>query len=181
MISVRGPTSVACATRESPCEPSRDPVVSTRRLIVAALACGLAILTAGVAFFVRLVANRGDLTVATIYTIGQPARVGDAAVTVRSSATVGGQLQVIVTVDRGAAKDPAGPAADGPWSLVQGSLRPKVAPAGLATASATGAVACSRITLDPDRIVTCTLAFTPASGPAFVAFEWQDGRARWRL
>ena len=148
-------------------------------MIVAALACGIAILTAGVAFFARLVANRADLTVDTIYTVGQPARVGDAAVTVRSSTTVGGQLHVVVTVDRGAAKDPAAPAADGPWSLVQGSLRPKVAPAGL-TAGA-GSVACSSTTLDPDRSVTCTLAFTPASGPAFVAFEWQAARARWRL
>ena len=153
--------------------------MSTRRLIVAALACGIAILVAGVAFFVRLVANRADLPVDTIYAVGQPARVGDAAVTVRSRTTVGGQLQVVVTVDRGAAKDPAAPAGDGPWSLVQGSLRPKAAPAGLTVDA--GSVACSNTTLDPDRIVTCTLAFTPASGPAFVAFEWQGTRARWRL
>jgi hypothetical protein len=152
--------------------------VSTRRLIITALFCGMAILAAGTVLLVRLVRNRDALTV-QVNDPGQLARVGDALVKVVTASERGGQLQVDVVVDRGAANasGPAATPADAAWSLLASSVRPRLDPAGL-TADRR---ACRDVVLEPGRVTTCTLAFAPVAGNSFAAFSWMGQQAQWRL
>ena len=152
--------------------------VSTRRLIITALVCGMAILAAGTVLLVRLVRNRDALTV-QVYDPGQLARVGDALVKVVTASERGGQLQVDVVVDRGAANvgAPAAMPADTAWSLLASSVRPRIDPAGLAADRR----ACRDVLLEPGRVTTCTLAFAPVAGHSFAAFSWMGQQAQWRL
>ena len=152
--------------------------VSTRRLIITALVCGMAILAAGTVLLVRLVRNRDALTV-QVYDPGQLARVGDALVKVVAASERGGQLQVDVVVDRGAANvgAPAATPADAAWSLLASSVRPRIDPAGLAADRR----ACRDVLLEPGRVTTCTLAFASVAGNSFAAFSWMGRQAQWRL
>lgn len=150
--------------------------MSTRKLILAALVCGLAILLAGGVFLVTLAANRDELTVPDALALGTEADVagvhatvvgvseGDAAITVN----------VRVSVDTVALTD----VGDG-WALVVGTAR---GPVGIPGAA--GQPRCAGVAL-ADGTVECLLAFArgrvPAAGAGFVEYAHDGDRARWRV
>ena len=89
--------------------------MKTRTLILLAVACGLAILVAGVAFFIRIATHKDELTVPEIRAPGQSQQVGDVTATVTGSAsTVDGLFVVQVRLDAAKAVPDAGIG----WSLV---------------------------------------------------------------
>lgn len=148
--------------------------MSTRKLILAALVCGLAILLAGGVFLVTLAGNRDELTVPTILAPGERAALG--AIEARFVGTEPGQSARVVRIELAADDEPI-PDAGAGWSLVEGSLRPPVA-----VPDGAGALACDGVTVPATGVVECLLAFEVGDGGAgFLEYARGDARVRWRL
>lgn len=145
--------------------------MSTRRLIVAALVCGLAILVAGGLFLVNLAANRDELTVTDILAVGQSADVDGIRVTVLGSDEADDVVTVMVRLEGADAS--TADAGDG-WALVIGSAREPVSPP-------PGATPCRGEGVPAGAVVDCDLAFAAADGTGYVEYAHGDERARWRL
>lgn len=144
--------------------------MSTRRLIAAALLCGLAILLAGGIFLVNLAANQDDLTVPDLLVLGQSADVEGVQATVLSADATDRALVLHVRLQ--AAGEPVADAADG-WAVVIGSIRDP-----LETATDTP---CAGREVPAGATVECDLAFAAADGTAFVEYARGEARARWRV
>jgi len=148
--------------------------VSTRRLIITALVCGMAILLAGGVFLVRLAGTRADRIV-TFHAVGDAVRVGDLTVTVTGVSGRADAVVVGIDVDATAATLAFPTDAGAPWSLLlSGKLRAPVAPPA-------GATACAGQQIASGRRVTCDLAFARGDGTGFLAFDWRGTPVRWRL
>lgn len=148
--------------------------MSTRRLILTALACGMAILVAGGVFLVRVAGSRDDRTV-TIHRLGEAVRVGDLSVTIVRVDARTDAVQVGIVVDAMAEPAVTSPTdAAAPWTLLVRTLRPAVAPTGAGTP-------CRGQQIEPGRRLVCELAFAPGEGAAFLAFDWRGDTVRWRL
>ena len=145
--------------------------MSTRRLILTALACGMAILVAGGVFLVRAAGSRHTVT---IYRVGDSVRVGGLSVTVARLDARTDAVQVGVEVDATAAPPVAPTDAAAPWTLLIRTLRPALAPTGDGTA-------CRGQQIESGRRLVCELAFAPGEGAAFLAFDWRGDTVRWRL
>jgi hypothetical protein len=129
--------------------------VATRKLIIAALCCGLLILLAG---GVWLVATAGDDdTSEPLLNMGQTAQVGDLVVTVADGQADGTAAAVIVDMSLPpSAPDSVTDLATG-WTLVDPDG------AGVArgdTPTATGIPACATATVDAGTTKRCALTFT---------------------
>jgi len=148
--------------------------VSTRRLIITALVCGMAILVAGGAFLVRTARNRADLTV-NVLGVGDQASVAALKVRVLKVTRRADVIVVGVEVDsRGAAL--AAPAqADEPWSMVIRTPRAPMSP------TAEDGPACAGQQIAGGQVLSCVLAFANGDGAPFLAFSWQGRQAQWRL
>jgi hypothetical protein len=145
--------------------------VSTRKLILAALLCGLAILVAGGALFVKL-GNQPSITVNSQQ--GQ-VTVGPYVVSVLSSSVVGTARVVRVQVAADASA-PAIPDVEGAFSLTIGEIRPRQDPPDAATS-------CRQRPLAAGATVQCDLAFVErASGTPYLAFRGLGTtEVRWKL
>jgi hypothetical protein len=145
--------------------------VSTRKLIVAALVCGLLILVAGVIQLFRITDTKGrDVQ---ILHEGQPATVGGVALNVTSSALTDQALAVTVRFS------PATPATTVPVTsftlLAGGKLEP---PSNTARTAAPGCPA--SIPIDGEGL-TCVLTFPPRGGTATLSFSRADQQQLWQL
>jgi hypothetical protein len=147
--------------------------VSTRRLIITALVCGMAILLAGGIFLVRVAGSQAERTVA-VHAVGDPVRVADLTVTVDRSIPSATAYEVVVTVDATAAAIAFPTDAETPWSLLVRTARDRLAPS--------SAVApCRGQQIRSGDRLTCALAFGAGDGPAYLAFDWRGATLRWRL
>jgi hypothetical protein len=148
--------------------------VSTRKLILTAVACGLAILIAGGVFLVRTARNRDQLTV-VMATVGDHRSVGGAEVVVQSWRRVGTQTLAVVGVSYPSSASAIN--AESPWVMLAGSKLVAEVPGALDA----GEVACRGETLRPGTPTTCVLAFAGTTGSPFLAFALNGAQAQWRL
>lgn len=150
--------------------------MSTRRLIITALLCALAILVAGGVFLFRTAANRDELTVRDVFTVGQTAKVGSTDVTVVSATVASPATIVIVDLTQAADGVTIEDVAKG-FSLASGAT---VLPA---RSGDVGAVTpCVGVSLAATTSVRCAVRFetVPASS-YFVSFRIGKDQVQWRL
>ena len=147
--------------------------MSTRRLIVTALLCGMAILLAGGVFLVR-VARDGSNT-AVFQPLGQPVQAGDVTVTVATVTPGAGSVVVSVVIDAGGGRAVA-PLADAaaPWTLRSGATLDPVAPSAAGTT-------CRGQGVGAGARVACDLAFSRAGGATYLLFTRDRATYQWRL
>ncbi len=145
--------------------------MSTRKLILTALVCGLAILLAG---GIQLVLLAKSTSTATVLRQGASAPVGGAVITVSSSAATADAQSVTVRLDAGSTA--IADAGEG-WALLRGGeLRPRVdVPAGAALADCAGRPIAANASL------TCLLAFAPGDGTAIVSYSRGGEQSQWTL
>ena len=147
--------------------------MSTRRLIITALVCGMAILLAGGVFLVRVAGDRAERTV-TIHRVGDVVRVGDLTVVVTRVTTRADGVQVGVEVDASGARLAEAADAEAPWSLLVRTPRARLAPLDSERP-------CRGARIAAGERLACDLAFEAGEGAAFLAFDWLGQAARWRL
>jgi hypothetical protein len=146
--------------------------VSTRRLIVAALICGLAILLAGGIMLVRLARDRDRLTV-HVLPADSPATVDGIGVGITAHDRSGEVARIVVALDTPPDHGLAD-AADG-FSLNIGGLRDPQAPA------SNEVPACRGLAVAAGRSVSCALAFSDRSGSATLAYAHGGDQVEWSL
>jgi hypothetical protein len=149
--------------------------VSTRKLILTAVACGLAILIAGGVFLVRTLGNKDALTVKNA-AVGEVRSLGVVDATVLSWRRTDGQIQARVKVASRRTDDPS-PRADGGWTMLVGVPLTPVAPTGLAS----GEIACSDPLYAPGTLAVCVLAYPDTKGTPYLAYSYGDKQAQWVL
>lgn len=146
--------------------------MSTRRLILAALACGLAILVAGTVQLLRL--RGSENATARVLELGAAAQIGNLRVTARSAGEVDGKDLLAVTYVADSAAVDLG---DGSWTVQVGDRRsnPVAAPA-----SDNGLRSCADVaTVQEGQPVECRLAFDPADGTRYLRFSLAGSIATW--
>jgi hypothetical protein len=146
--------------------------VSTRRLIVAALICGLAILVAGGVMLVRLARDRDRLTIRTLAP-DTPATVDGVRVRITARDRLGGVARIVVAIETPASHGLAD-AADG-FSLNIGGLRDAQTPTG------TDIRPCRGLAIPPAQSASCALAFVDRAGSATLAYAQRGEQAEWSL
>ena len=142
--------------------------MSTRKLIVVALLCGLAILVAGGIQLFR-VAGTDDRTV-EILSEGEAATVGSVTVRVESSEHDGAVIRA--TVRLSASDETAVPLSS--FTLLAGGRLHQAL-------DTDGAGACPSPVAVGSAPTTCTVAFEGDEGTATLAFSRDDEQAQWRL
>jgi hypothetical protein len=150
--------------------------VSTRKLILLALACGLAILVAGSVQLLRI-RNGGSSTLE----IGDSTEL--ATVTARvSSATVENEsFRVAVRLGVAATATSALQDSVSGWTLLAAGLKKPVAAEG---AGAGSLRSCAGLAVSPGDSIDCLLVFPVATGDresAYVTFTFAGRSATWRL
>lgn len=145
--------------------------MSTRRLIITALVCGMAILLAGGIFLVRVAQDQANNTV-TVHRVGDVVRVGQVAVTVTRVSERADAIEVGVEIDATGATLAQSTDAEEPWSLLVRTPRPR--------RDATG-TPCRGLAIASGAKLACTVAFEPGDGTAFLSFDLAGSGARWRL
>jgi len=138
------------------------------------MGCGLAILVAGGAFFIRLAVNKDELTVPDILAPGQSQQVGPVTATVASSAEVGDVVVVQVHLD---SDDRLADAGTG-WSMV---VTGDVAPRAPVAVPSGGGPACAGMTVEAGQAVDCAVAFPSGDGDRYVAFATGGVQRQWKL
>ena len=143
--------------------------MSTRKLILAALFCGRAILLAG---GIQLVLLARSKTTATVLDEGAVATVGDARATV--VAGIVSDNEVVVTV-RLTAGSPISDAGVG-WALNANGLQPR------REVGATEAVPpCDGQSVAAGATLTCLVAFAQGDGTRYVSYSRGGHQAEWQL
>jgi hypothetical protein len=146
--------------------------VKTRTLILAAMACGLAILVAGGAFLWRVIANKDELTVPDATGVGQSQQVGPVSATVTGARDVDGAVVVQVRLQSTESLADAGTG----WAfVVGGDIRQPVA------VPASGGPACAGTAVPAGRSVDCALAFQPGDGDRFVSYAVNSSKGLWKV
>lgn len=150
--------------------------MSTRKLILLALACGMAILVAG---SVQLLRIRHTST--TTLSVGDSTELATLTVRVVSGEVQGDALVVGVHLSLAAsAAQPLTDALTG-WSVLAGGLKkpvPAVAP------TSAGVTSCGSLSLVPGSSADCSVAFpVPAAvtGTSFVTFRYVGEQATWSV
>jgi hypothetical protein len=155
--------------------PPYDACVSTRKLILTAIACGLAILIAGGFFLVRTLTNKDVLTVKNA-AVGESRTVGGAEIQV--TAWRRDSAQILATVSMKVTDvDARTSSAELPWTMLIGTQSSPVAPIGLTPDEKS----CRGIILTQGNPVTCVLAFPDAKGTPYLAFSLAGKQAQWLL
>lgn len=148
--------------------------MSTRKLILTAVACGLAILLSGGLFLVRTAGHRNELTV-TNAVVGQTRTVSGVSATVQSWRRSGDQILAVVHLETSTASAPL--PADAPWAMLIASKLTAQTPTDLSGDE----VACRRVVVPPGGSRTCVLAFGSVAGSPFLAFALNGAQEQWRL
>jgi hypothetical protein len=148
--------------------------VSTRKLILTAVACGLAILIAGGVFLVRTLGNKDALTVKNA-TVGEMRTLGFVDATVLSWRRTDGQIQARVKLASRRSDETV--AADVGWTMLVGVPLTAVAPAGLAS----GDTACGKTTFAQGAPAVCVLAYPETKGTPYLAYSSGDKQVQWVL
>ncbi len=143
--------------------------MSTRRLILTALLCGLGILLAGGVQLVRI-SRSGDRVV--VLSEGQEVVVGGARAKVVSSRRVGDRVEIDVTLSVPSTAPGDGRSAADPWSLLAG---------GVISAPLAADGSCSAQPLTATGPISCRVVFAAADGTKTLAFRWGDGQRQWHL
>jgi hypothetical protein len=155
--------------------PPYDGCVSTRKLILTAIACGLAILIAGGFFLYRTLDNKDALTVKNAV-VGEGRTIAGAEV--RVTAWRRDRAQILATVSVTVTDvDARTPTAESPWTMLIGAQSSPVVPIGLTPDEKP----CRGITLIQGNPVTCVLAFPDAKGTPYLAFSLAGKQAQWLL
>jgi hypothetical protein len=149
--------------------------VSTRKLILTAIACGLAILIAGGVFLFRTLGNKEALTVKNA-AVGETRSLDSLDATVLSWQRRLGQIQVRVKVATHVAEAPPFKADRGWTMLVAVPLTPE-APTGIAA----GETACSDTTYAPGTPAICVLAYPDTKGTPYLAYSNGSKQVQWAL
>jgi hypothetical protein len=146
--------------------------VSTRKLILAALLCGVAIMVAG---GVKLAMTLADRTEVTVLDLGEEARLGDMTVAVTDVVDVGTRTAVTVTMVGVAGAD----ATEG-WRLLAGGVvaSPVPAPGGDDAGSASPVPEACTVT-DAANAVECTVWFPASEGTRTVAYLRSGLQRQW--
>lgn len=147
--------------------------MSTRRLIILALICGLAILIAGGVMLLRLALDRDRLTIHTLAP-ATAATVGGVRVHVAAYNRADDVVRIVVAIDTPPDNGLAD-AAEG-FSLNIGGLRDPQTPADL-----TDTPACRGLVVAPSQSVSCALAFSDRPGSATLAYAHRGEQAEWSL
>lgn len=156
-------------------EPSYDLCVSTRKLILTAIACGLAILLSGGVFLVRTARHRDELTI-TNAAVGDTRMVSGVSAAVQSWRRDSDQIVATIHIE----VPPSGQSissADAPWTMLVGTKLTAVPPTGLRTDE----TACRGLAVPPGGKATCVLAFAGVAGSPFLAFAVNGAQEQWRL
>lgn len=147
--------------------------MSTRRLIITALVCGMAILVAGGVFLVRVASDGNALT---FLPVGRAATVAGVRATVMGATASAETVDVTVEVDATAATFATPVDVESLWLLVR---------AGKAPERRTGPVdgtGCRGRALAAGERVRCVVSFAAGEGPNVVSFKWPaGGPVSWRL
>jgi hypothetical protein len=137
-----------------------------------AVGCGVAILAAGVAFFIRIATHKDELTVPDIKGPRQSQQVGNVTATVMSTSTVDGLFVVHVRL----AAPIAVPDAGAGWSLVvAGDTTPRPP---VRVPSGTGK-SCANTPVPAGGSLDCALAFTNGDGDHYVAYAHDGVQRQW--
>jgi hypothetical protein len=155
--------------------PPYDAGVSTRKLILTAIACGLAILIAGGFFLFRTLGNKDVLTVKNA-AVGDSRTVAGAEVRVTAWRRDGAQILATVSM-KVTDVDARTSSAESPWTMLIGIRSSPVAPVGLMPAE----LPCRGINLTQGNPVTCVLAFPDTKGTPYLAFSFAGKQAQWLL
>lgn len=141
--------------------------MSTRKLILAALLCGLAIMVAG---GVKLALTLADRTEVQVLDLGERARLGDMTVAVTDVADAASLTAVTVSMVGVADAD----ALEG-WRLLAGGkvVSPVAAPADL------GGLPRPCATTSATESVTCTVWFPASEGTRTVAYLRAGTQRQW--
>lgn len=141
--------------------------MSTRRLILAALLCGVAIMVAG---GLKLALTLAERTEVEVLSLGEQARLGDMTVSVTEISDVGARTAVTVSMTGVAGAD----ATEG-WRLLSGGsvTAPVEAPDDLGGAGTPCA------TTSVDATVTCTVWFPASEGTRTVAYLRAGLQRQW--
>ena len=156
--------------------------MATRKLIVAALCCGLAILLAGGLWLVAT-ASSNDSTTSPLLSIGESATVGDLVITVTRSDLVDGALATVVDIslssESGGAVDDlaSGWAALSPTGEQLSLVAPPPLPSGAPPL-------CAAATVAPGATQECLLFFGSGEGATSstgytVVYKSAEGSAAW--
>jgi hypothetical protein len=175
----KGFATVSRTADTARCEFSRSPpydaCVSTRKLILTAIACGLAILLAGGIFLFRTLGNKDALTVKNA-AVGDSRTVGGAEVRVTAWRRDGAQILATVSM-KVTDVDARTATAESPWTMLIGTQSSPVAPIGLTSDEKP----CRGIGLTQGNLVTCVLAFPDTKGTPYLAFSLAGKQAQWLL
>ena len=150
--------------------------MSTRKLILLALACGLAILVAGSVQLLRI--NRGT---SSTLGVGDSTELATVTAKVTSGTVVGDQVQVVVSLSvASSATSPLDRPVIG-WSLLTGGLKKPVEASGVPDGTVPS---CADIEVPVGGERECILGF-PASptvkDTTYVTFAFAGSSATWRL
>jgi hypothetical protein len=172
------PSSARCAEFFAKRKVLYDHRVSTRRLILAAVLCALAILGAGVAFFVRTAANKDKLTVSDVYRVGEPGRINGVQAKVVASEVSATLTTVTVEVTPDAASPELADIGRS-FVLATGSTvtRPR------ASDRFSSLTSCEGLAAKPGVATTCSMVFDVIpTRTYFVSFAGPlGGQLQWRL
>ena len=152
-----------------------DARVSTRKLILTAMACGMAILLAGGVFLFRTLGNKDALTVNTAV-LGETRSINSIEVTVVSWRRTEGQIHATVKVATRAPQAPIAKADIG-WTMLVGVQLSPVAPVGLQP----GEASCNGSSYEPGKPSICVLSFADAKGTPYLAYSLDAKQVQWVL
>ena len=150
--------------------------MSTRKLILLALACGLAILFAGSIQLLRIKDND-----AATLAEGDSTELSTATASVLSSEVRDGGVWVTVRLAQAPAATATIDDALTGWSFLTGGLQQPVAATGVV---ADGITSCAGLAVAPGAVVECTQKFaaTPTTrGSSVVTFVFVGRRATWSI
>lgn len=150
--------------------------MSTRRLILLALACGLAILVAGGVQLLRISNNEGSTL-----SLGDSAELATVGASVAAAEVVDEHVRVVVRLSQDASASAAFEGGLVGWSLLTGGLKEPVA----AVAETDGVIpSCDDLTVAPGSSVECSLSFPVVptrDGTTYVTFSFAGSSATWLL
>lgn len=169
----------AAIARDRRCDFGRhspyDACVSTRKLILTAVACGLAILMAGGVFLVRTLGNKDALTVKNA-AVGEMRSLNSLDATVLSWRRTDGQIQARVKIVTRLTDQPDAKADNG-WTMLVGVPLIPVTPLGLAA----GETARSDTSYSLGAPAVCVLAYPDTKGTPYLAYSYGDKQVQWVL
>ncbi|HEX9260616.1 MAG TPA: hypothetical protein VF855_13840 [Acidimicrobiales bacterium] len=147
--------------------------MSTRKLILTALACGLAILVAGGVFLFNVARNRDELTVPDARRVGEVVEVGPYRAGVVRADWSGDVLLVRVRVT---AVEQRLLDAASPWSVLIGGAIAEVVDSPLSSVPPCGGTA-----VEQGGSLECVLAYSADKASGFAEFAVGEAKDRWFL